>query len=196
MFCKKPNAAKQRGFTLIELLVVVAVLGILATFAVRKSNDNAKAGVKAMALYDTAESLTQQWSSINSQCGTPTAITGSAIPAAGKTVLDVLLKGRSYVAAAYQPCYDSSGVMALSGVGQGADGAETIQGYAATLSGGGTSPISVAYATVGDTVTLPLVTKYGSGVTTLAASDAANAVVQYSTAAGDGTRTVTVFRPL
>lgn len=192
----KPNAATQRGFTLIELLVVVAVVGILATIGVRKYNDNAKSGAKAIALYETAENLTQQWMLINDKCGTTTTITGSAIPAAGKTALDVLLKGRGYVAAAYQSCYDASGVMALSGVGQGADGAETIQGFAATLSGGGTSPISLAYATVGDTVTLPLVTKYGSGVTTLAASDAANTVVQYSTAAADGTRTVTVFRPL
>lgn len=192
----KSNAAKQRGFTLIELLVVVAVIGILATVAVRKLNDNAKTGAKAMALYDAAENLTQQWMLINDKCGTVTTITGSAIPSTGKTVLDVLLKGRSYVAAAYQACYDASGVMPLTGVGQGADGAETVQGYAATLSGGGTSPISMAYAAVGDTVTLPLVTKYGSGVTTLAASDAANTVVQYSAAAGDGTRTVTVFRPL
>jgi MSHA pilin protein MshA len=187
------QSIKQKGMTLIELIIVVVILGILAVVIAAQFTSGTTNSAKAAAIYEGAQKMGTNWTLINQFCGKSTTISGNPIPAAGKTALDVLLHGDTTVNATYATCYGQSNVKSLNMIAQGADGAETIEGFGVTLSGGGASMLNVSYATVPDEIVLKLVQKYGSGVTALAASDNSNNAIQYGTSNGDGTRTLTVL---
>lgn len=186
----------QYGFTLIELVVVVAIVGILITI-VAPQVIGSKDGANAQLMLKSASSVAGNWSLINQSCGTSTAIASNPIPLAGKTVSDVIFGGSANVAAAYANCYAQAKVMALTEISQpsGSAGVYNIAGYGVTLAGGGTAPLQIGYLLVPDNLTLLLAQKYNPSLSTLAASDTASTVVQYSTVSS-GTRTVTVFKQI
>lgn len=187
---------KYCGFTLIELIVVVAILGvIISMFAPTVSNS--KDGANSQFLLKVPGNINENWSLINQSCGTSTIITGSVIPAAGKTVSDVIFGGVANVAATYTNCYMQAKVLPLTEVGQpsGSAGVYNVADYAVTLAGGGTSPLQVGYLLVPDSLVLLMAQKYNKSLAALAASDLASPVLQYSTVTA-GTRTVTIFKQI
>lgn len=186
----------QRGFTLIELVVVVVIIGILISI-VSPNVIGSKDGANSQLMLKSATNIGENWSLLNQACGTSTAITASPIPAAGKTVSDVLFGGSANVAAAYTNCYSQSKILALAEISQpGASaGVYNVGGYAVTLAGGGTAALQIGYLLVPDSLTLLMAQKYNPTLAALAASDVASAVVQYSTVT-TGTRTVTVFKQI
>lgn len=186
----------QRGFTMIELVIVIAVIGILFG-VVASTTVGSKDGANSLLMLRAATNVASNWSLINQACGTTTAVASHPIPAATKTVSDVIFGGGSNVAAAYTNCYGQSKVLALTEVSQpGASaGVYNVAGYAVTIAGGGTATLQIQYALVPDALVLLMAQKYNPSLTALAASDATSAVVQYSTATS-GTRTVTIIKQI
>lgn len=184
----------QQGFTLVELIVVVAIIGVIAGIGIPlfKDADNPS---KAQALLSTAERVNQSLRQIAKSCSVSSAITSNPLPAASKTVSDVIFGGRANVAAAYQTCYDQSMVKPLTDSSEpGASaGVYNVQGFATTLTGGGTAPLQVGYLLVPDELVLLAAQKFNRSLSALAASDAASPILQYTTASS-GTRTVTVIK--
>lgn len=189
--------AKQKGFTLIELVIVVVILGILALVISRQFGGSVSNGAKANALYESANKLSQNWALLAQQAGTSTVVASSPLVDTGKTAVDVLIGGSTYVAAAYQPAWSQAGLIPLTDLAQGTAGAGayTISSYPVTFGGGGGSALTVTYTGVPDELVLQVVQKHGSNVTTLAASDATNGVVQYGTATA-GARSMTILKPI
>ena len=186
----------QRGFTLLELVVVVAVVGVLISIFA-PNLVSSKEGANAQLLLRVPSQMAQNWMLINQACGTSSAVSGSPLTNTGKTVSDILFGGSANVAAAYTNCYAQSKVLPLTEVAQpsGSSGIYNVGGYTVTLTGGGTSPLSIAYATVPDSLALLMAQKYNPTLATLAASDNTSAVLQYSTATA-GTRTVSVLKAI
>lgn len=195
----KIQKGAQKGFTLIELVIVVVVVGFLALIMTKQFGANVSNGAKAAALYEGANKLTSNWMLLAQTAGTSSVVASSVLPngttTPANTALDVLIGGRTNVATAHQSAWDFSGLSPLRSLAQGSAGTYTIAGYGVTLGGGGSTAMSVAYATVPDEIVLQLVQKYGSGVATLAASDSTNANIQYGTVSS-GARTVTIFKQL
>ena len=187
---------RQRGFTLLELVVVVAVVSVLISIFA-PNLVSSKEGANAQMMLKVPRQVADSWSLINQACNTPTAISSSPIPEASKTVSDVLFGGVANVAAAYSTCYSLAKVIPLADVGQpsGTAGVYSVAGYQMTLAGGGTSPLSVAYASVPDSLALVMAQKYNPSLSALAPSDTTSAALQYSTAAA-GTRTVTLLKQI
>jgi prepilin-type N-terminal cleavage/methylation domain-containing protein len=188
---------KQAGFTLIELVIVVVILGILALVVSRQFGGNVSNGAKANALYEASNKLTQNWALLAQQAGTSTTVASSPLVLTGKVPEDILVAGSAYIATAYQGAWTQGGLIPLTDLAQGTagGGVYTIASYPFSIAGGGASPLSVTFNNVPDELVVQVVQKHGSGVATLAASDSANAVVQYGTATG-GLRTMTVFKPI
>lgn len=193
----------QKGFTLIELAIVGLFLGLLAIFAITQFSGSATDSVKANGLYDAANKIAENWSMISMQCGTTTDITASPVadsasPSAAKN-LSVLL-GTSAVGSAYQGCYNQSGVKPLTGLAQGTAGAETIHGYAVTVTKGSTDrSVKVTFAAVPDNVVLPLYNKYSSvaaaknATDVPATADSTDPQVQFTALSG-GVRSLTLLK--
>lgn len=186
---------KQGGFTLLELVVVVLIIGILALVVGPKFGGNVTSSAKGVALYEAANKLTQNWSVLATNAGTSTIIASSPLLAASKTAEDVLIGGSANVATAYQSAWTTSGLIPLTDLAQGASGAYKIAGYPFTLTGGGNgNTLNVTYTGVPDEIVQQVVAKYGSQVTTLAASDTTHPTVRYGTVTA-GARSLTILKP-
>lgn len=184
-------AKRQSGFTLIEIGIVLFVVGILVALFLPQFTSGIKDSGKATALYSTAQKVVQQWSQVSKECGVSTTIASNPLPAASNVVLDAIANGTSSTAAAYQACYTSSNVRPMGDI-LGTSSTHAVQGFTTTMTDGPGGKVAMSYAAVPDAIVLPIVQKYGSGVTTLATSDTSNTTVQYGIATG-GARTVTIF---
>lgn len=181
----------NRGFTLMELLIVIVLIGVL--LAILAPNFmGTTTGARANLLNRTGTAAAQSINALAQACGTSTAIAGNPIPAAGKTLADVVYGGVNNVAAAYRSCYEKSNIRPMREAVTANGTGWQVQSYPITLSGGGTAKISVAFATVPDEVTLDLAKRFDTSITALAASDTTSDVVRYG-AAANGTRTVTLM---
>lgn len=188
----KIQLKRPKGFTLIELVIVVVVVGFLALIMTKQFGQNVNRGASAQALYNAARKLGDNWMAITTSAGVPTTVASTSLAGSGYNALDILIGGKTYMATAQQFHWDKAGIRAMTDLAKGASGSYTIGGYTVALSGGGTSPMSIAFTAVPDEIVLQLVRKYGSGVTTLATSDALDPSIQYGTATG-GNRTLTIL---
>lgn len=182
----------SRGFTLIELVIVVVVVGFLALIMTKQFGQNVNRGASAQALYNAARKLGDNWMAITTSAGVPTTVASTSLAGTGYTALDILIGGKTYMASAQQYHWEKSGIRAMADLAKGASGSYTVGGYSVSLSGGGTSPMSIVYSTVPDEIVLQIVRKYGSGVATLATSDTTDASIQYGTATA-GNRSLTIL---
>jgi prepilin-type N-terminal cleavage/methylation domain-containing protein len=183
---------RSQGFTLIELVIAVVVIGFMALVMTKQFGSNVTYGASAQTLYTSARKLGDNWMAITTSAGVPTTISSTSLAGTGYNALDILIGGKSYMASAMQFHWDKSGIRAMADLAEGASGSYTVGGYTISLSGGGTSPVSVVYSTVPDAIVLQLVRKYGSGVSSLATSDTTDPSIQYGTATG-GNRSLTIL---
>jgi prepilin-type N-terminal cleavage/methylation domain-containing protein len=189
----------QKGFTVIELIIVVILLGVLIVIVAGQFTQGTTDSSRAFALYESAKKLGSNWSLLNQSCGTSTQLIGTgpsatgAVVATTSTALKVLFEGgTSQVKPEYAACYTQSNIKPLSAIGQrDATGAWKVQGFAVEMAGGGNGTLQVIYRNVPDAVIQPLVTRYGSGQPSLAASDTSDPNIQYS--AGSGVRDLTIL---
>lgn len=201
----------QRGFTLIELAIVGLFLGLLAIFAISQFTAAATDTTRANGLIEASRKVADSWALISQSCGVSTDISATNISdGSGATAvliarenLSVLL-GTRPVRTTHERCFATSGVRPLSGVSQGAAGAEAIQGHVVTVSNltvSGRNALAMTLAGVPDSVTLPLYNRLSSvaGAATATAvpatADTTDNGVRFSAPVG-GTRTVTLIRVL
>lgn len=190
------KAVKQGGFTLIEMMVVMVILGILYKL-IAPSIIGSTDGATALQLPDAAGKIATNLSMVSQQCGTSTTVTGNVLPAAGKTLSDVLFGGSANVAAAYTNCYTQSRVLPLAEIGAATAtaGVYAVAGFNVSLAGGGTAPLGITFAGVPDALVLIVAQKYTPTLTALAASDSTSPVVRYGTATA-GARDITILKQI
>ena len=131
---------RHGGFTLFELMVVLGIVAILVTIGAPKVGD-LRSKANGTGILAGADALIQTHVALANEMGVAKLVSTSPVPAANNTVLDVLYGGRDFVAAAYQPAYDTSGLIPLPKVlapttfpGAGSTaGVYTLRGYAVTL---------------------------------------------------------------
>lgn len=189
---------RQGGFTMLELVFVIVIIGILGVIGAKQFGIGIFGGAKGEAIYETTKKLSQNTVILAQTAGVPATVAANPLAAAGKTLLDVLVGGSGNLAPAYSNVMDTAGVTPLSSAVQSSGGTYSISGYPFTFGGGAGGPGGghTFVFTFPDTITSQLVSKYGSGVKTLAASDAADPNVQYTVVDASGNRTVTIFHPL
>lgn len=117
---------KQRGFTLIELMIVVAVVAILASFAVPAYNEQVRKGRRAdamAAMNETAQALERFYTLNNTYTGYVIRPAEQQSPRQGTTVyyriaLEIAANGTAYTLTATPEQTDRCGVLGVNSQGQ------------------------------------------------------------------------------
>jgi len=187
-FGKNFKRGVQRGFTLIELVVVVAVIGVLIAI-VAPNITGSRDGANAQLMVRSANSIAQNWQMIHQQCGTNSAVVGNPVG----NIQDIIFAGTG-INAAYQACYNQARVLPLTEISVSTGAGFRIANYPVTLSGGGSQPLSVAYADVPETLVLSIVQRYDSSVETLPAGATTTGAYAISGPQAGNTRTVTIIK--
>lgn len=180
---------KAKGFTLVELVVVVAIIAIVMAILLPSLLGNSNAP-RAKLLQRSATALAQNVNLISMECGTSTQIAGSVIPAAGKSMADVVFEGAPAVSAGKQACYARSSVRPMRDSAAKNGSTWEIGGFPVVVTGGGAAKLSIAFSNVPDEIVLAAAQPYTANLTALGASDASGDVVRYSASSG-GNRTIT-----
>lgn len=184
----------SRGFTLVELITVVAIIVVLMILLLPKLLGNTNEA-RAALLTRTATSMVQNVKLITDRCGAGSQVAGNVIPAAGRSMADVLFEGENAVAASKKACYKQASVLPMRDSAARSGANWEVSGFPVTVTGGGTDKLTVAYAGVPDSVVLAAAQPYTSNLTELAASDTTSDVLRYSTSSG-GTRTLSYLLAL
>lgn len=116
---------KERGFTLIELMIVVAVVAILASFAIPAYNEQVRKGRRAdamAAMNETAQALERFYTLNNTYTGYTMRPAETQSPRQGSTVyyritLDVNAAGTAYTVTATPEQTDRCGTLTVNSQG-------------------------------------------------------------------------------
>ena len=148
-----PTLPKSRGFTLIEIAIASTLVGILLLIIVPHAYDSQSAA-RATQIERIASSVGVNWTRLSSEAGLPTTIANNVVAATPSAtgVAEVLFIGQGKVASAYQATYSAAGIKPLNQLVDNPSGSQfrtagSLDNYI-TLSGGGTSPLSVQFQNV------------------------------------------------
>lgn len=102
-----------RGFSLMELVAVVMVIGILGALAV-PTVVGVVDKASAQKIYTVSQKFAETHSLMTQTFKTSKVATATGIPNTNNNMLDVLIHGRSMVAAAFMTKYEIAGISPLT----------------------------------------------------------------------------------
>lgn len=189
---KKAMKKQQGGFTLLELLVTVVIVGVMA-YVVMSALNGGTVPAKAQAIRSSSSELGRAVGFLNVNLGTGIdTSTSNVLTASSDDMMDVLVKGRSAVAATYQTAFDGLGMRPLEDkiVPDGSGYRMDIFDINFTMTNCPSNRICVQYAPVPEDVLRSLCEKFG--ITYSAAANTTGTSVRWTAASG-GTHTVTMI---
>lgn len=135
---------KQNGQTVAQLVGITALIGVGLIAAAFVMSRPPSEKTRADVIYQSAQKLLSNWSTLNSQSNTSTMVLGNNNVLPGKTAMDLLVTGQIAVSPAQIINYKNSGIEPLSTLFKPENNnGYAILGYTTKLSGGGDTPVEV-----------------------------------------------------
>lgn len=198
---QKPNTAKRKvgGFTLIELIIVVAVLGAIAALVVPYANNVIERRSTARAAQAFTDNAQKAVRALLVSSGTTANVSTSPLITAPNNMLDILVGGEAYVAAAYSRAYRDAGIATLdrslvvdTAPAVGTAGVYLLRDYPVSINSPATGLMNVVLTSVpSDVVERVKSDREGDAAFDPAVADTAGAI-QYSVADANGNHTLTL----